>query len=495
MMHSICNLEMLNNLDTPSAYRRASLSFGKYIFLVMLGCLGVVFGSYAQTSQNSNTLSLYHLNSKVKFAEVNTTAKYNVLASLGSKLTVQFIKPTVPGWVSERFVSYADVDNSSSIRVSVDALNFRLQADINSPRLTQVYRGYTSPVLARKNGFVKILAPASLKVIIDNPARLVPQQATTINVSDRSSNTPANGAIQKTESVADLAAETVPPTVTSQPEVRPKQDETGFSTSGEENLLTESQPKEQSDLIGSQQSEQNHQIAPGDAISLLVFGEPDLSIENVRVPQSGQVSFPLIGAVPVLGKTTAEIETEVAALLAKGYVRNPRLSVTIFSYRPIFIRGEVNSTGSFPYNEGLTVAKAVALAGGAKSSANPQGISITRDGKVVAEGLSVNSLVRVASGDVVSVNADEVIKQAESSFIYLHGEVAQAGEYEFRPGLTVEKAVVLAGGFTIRASKKKVKITRYSVLDENGAPEKLKRVKLYTPVKPGDVINVGASWF
>ena len=77
----------------------------------------------------------------------------------------------------------------------------------------------------------------------------------------------------------------------------------------------------------------------------------------------------------------------------------------------------------------------------------------------------------------------------------MHGEVASPGEYKFRKGLTVEKAVVLAGGFTLRASRKKISITRYLDKDEAEEPDKFKRVKLYTPIQPGDVIDVGASWF
>ena len=77
----------------------------------------------------------------------------------------------------------------------------------------------------------------------------------------------------------------------------------------------------------------------------------------------------------------------------------------------------------------------------------------------------------------------------------MHGEVASPGEYKFRSGLTVEKAIVLAGGFTIRGSRKKISVTRYDGKGTNEEPEKVKKVKLYTEIKPGDVINVGATWF
>jgi len=238
-----------------------------------------------------------------------------------------------------------------------------------------------------------------------------------------------------------------------------------------------------------------HLIAPGDAISLTVFGEPDLSVESVRVPEVGRVSFPLIGSVSVVGKTTSQVEVSVAKLLSQGYVRNPKLSVTISSYRPIFIRGAVDNTGAFPFSEGITIAKAIALAGGSKNSAKRQGVSILRDGKIIQDGLSIDSQQKILSGDIISVDEEIGGSDDQQLYIYIHGEVAEPGEYSYRSGLTVEKAIVLASGFSLRASKRKITVTRYAGVEDNQPPVKLKRVKLYTPIKPGDIIDVGASWF
>jgi len=240
---------------------------------------------------------------------------------------------------------------------------------------------------------------------------------------------------------------------------------------------------------------QSHLLAPGDSISLFVFGETDLSRDNVRIPESGNVSLPLIGEVSVSGKTTKQVEVEIKRILASGYVNNPRLSVSIFSYRPIFIRGAVQSTGAFPYSQGLSISKALALAGGALNSAKPQGVSISRNGNIIESGLSLDSQYKISSGDVISIEEEQGVREDENLFIYLHGEVSNPGEYRYRKGLTVEKAIVLSGGFTIRASRKKVSITRYAGVEENQEPLKLKKVKLYTTIMPGDVINVRASLF
>lgn len=238
---------------------------------------------------------------------------------------------------------------------------------------------------------------------------------------------------------------------------------------------------------------QQHRLAPGDTISLRVFGEQDLSMGNIRIPQSGQVSFPLVGTMLVVGKTLAELEQELRGVLSQGYVKNPRLSVSIDSYRPIFVLGAAHTIGSFPYSEGLTVAKAIAVAGGAKNSAKQNGVKILREGEVVLDGLAIDSAERISSGDIVSIEEELGVSEEASAFVYLHGEVMKPGEYEFRRGLTIEKAVVLAGGFTLRASRKRISVSR--IIEGQEAPEKMKKVELYMPVKPGDIIDVGASWF
>jgi len=112
---------------------------------------------------------------------------------------------------------------------------------------------------------------------------------------------------------------------------------------------------------------------------------------------------------------------------------------------------------------------------------------------LIEDSLYVDSQFQVKSGDVITVVEEDGYSGEVNSYIYLHGEVNSAGEYIYRKGLTVEKAIVLAGGFSLRASQRKITVTRY--VDGEEEPVKLKRVKLYLPIKAGDVIKVGARLF
>lgn len=395
-----------------------------------------------------------------KVADVAADSPFRIIKKRGDWHVIKFDTQVISGWVSKDYLTISD----GMATISATKLNVRLKPNFTAKRITTVPRGYRSKIIEQRDGFALVSLPSDQEF------------AVLIGVSDVPTSDASKAELGQRLSPATAS------TLTSQDEAQPAKAEESVE-------LTEVLAKPQ--LSG----ERRHKIAPGDAVSLLVFGESDLSIENVRVPQSGRVSFPLIGSIAVAGKTTAQVEVRVSELLSQGYVRNPRLSVTIFSYRPVFIRGAVRETGSYPFTEGLSIAKAIALAGGSKNSAKRDGVNVSRDGKVVAQNLSIDSEAEVASGDVISVAEEIGVGEESASYIYMHGEVPSPGEYPYRKGLTVEKAIVLAGGFTIRASRKKISVTRYAEQDENGKPKRLRRVKLYEPIEPGDVIVVGASWF
>jgi polysaccharide export outer membrane protein len=125
-------------------------------------------------------------------------------------------------------------------------------------------------------------------------------------------------------------------------------------------------------------------LGAGDRIRVTVFEQEGLT-NTYSVDQSGYFAFPLIGAVPARGHTAQQIEATLATRLRQGYLRDPDVSVEIDRYRPIFVMGEVGSAGQYSYVPGLTVQKAIAIAGGFSPRANQSNVDITRDinGKVM----------------------------------------------------------------------------------------------------------------
>lgn len=130
--------------------------------------------------------------------------------------------------------------------------------------------------------------------------------------------------------------------------------------------------------------DQPYRLGAGDRIRVTVFEQEGLT-NTYSVDQSGYISFPLVGRVPARGHTSQQLEKELATRLRQGYLRDPDVSVEIDRYRPIFVMGEVSAAGQYSYVPGLTVQKAVAIAGGYTPRANQESVDITRDinGKVI----------------------------------------------------------------------------------------------------------------
>lgn len=130
--------------------------------------------------------------------------------------------------------------------------------------------------------------------------------------------------------------------------------------------------------------DQPYRLGAGDRIRVTVFEQEGLT-NTYAVDQSGYIAFPLVGSVPARGHSAQEVEATLAARLREGYLRDPDVSVEVDRYRPIFVMGEVGAAGQYSYVPGLTVQKAIAVAGGFSPRANQANVDITRDinGKVM----------------------------------------------------------------------------------------------------------------
>ncbi len=147
----------------------------------------------------------------------------------------------------------------------------------------------------------------------------------------------------------------------------------------------------------------NYRLATGDVVSIRVFGEEDLSREKIRLTDAGTVFYPVLGEIQVLGKTVGEIEKLIADGLRGRYLVNPSVTVSIDNYRQYFVTGQVGAPGGFAYQPGLTVAKAVALAGGFKERASQSKMFVIRDADPKKNRERVELSTAIFPGDVLTI--------------------------------------------------------------------------------------------
>ena len=146
-----------------------------------------------------------------------------------------------------------------------------------------------------------------------------------------------------------------------------------------------------------------YRLGSGDVVSIRVLGEEDLKREKIRLSDAGTISFPIIGEIRVLGKRVAELEALIADGLRGKYLLNPVVSVTIEEYRPFFVNGQVEKSGAYPYQPGLTIRKAVSLAGGFKERASKEKIFVIREDDKTQTPVKVDQSSLVSPGDIITV--------------------------------------------------------------------------------------------
>jgi polysaccharide export outer membrane protein len=146
-----------------------------------------------------------------------------------------------------------------------------------------------------------------------------------------------------------------------------------------------------------------YRLGGGDEVRIITFGEDQLTGE-FSVDDQGKISLPLLGAVQAVGRTPEELGREIGAELdARHMLRNASVAVQVLAYRPIFVLGEVNKPGQYPYQPGMTMLTAVAVAGGFTYRAVEDYASDVRTtgGKVMQGNVSPGSFL--APGDVLKI--------------------------------------------------------------------------------------------
>jgi len=245
-------------------------------------------------------------------------------------------------------------------------------------------------------------------------------------------------------------------------------------------------------------------IGAGDIVLINVWGHEDLTKEVV-VSEKGKFSFPLIGELKAAGLTVKELEAKLVRLLSEGYVINPYVTVRVQGYKSkrVYVLGQVRSPGTYSLDKETSLIEIISRAGGVSDGAGWI-IDVVRPSRKVLDKpitpdeankediirVDVEGLLGGRAEDNIRIEGGDTIFVPKAAFYFIFGEVKSPGSYKLRRETTVLKAVILAGGFTDKASKRRIKIRR-----KEGDKTIKVRVKLDDPVLPQDTIIVPESFF
>lgn len=249
-----------------------------------------------------------------------------------------------------------------------------------------------------------------------------------------------------------------------------------------------------------------YRVGPNDVLGISVWGHNELS-GKFTVANDGTILFPLIGSLKVADHTIPEIQAQVGARLADGFLKTPQVNVEIVQYlsQRVYVMGEVRMPGPIPLAGSTSLLEALARAGSLNEQAGGEVVllrpatdqpvigpaTLGQNGVTQVARMSVQQLrrgsitanVRLLDGDTIFVPRGETI--------YVLGMVNNPGPYPIEPGVTsVLRAISLAGGTSQLGSTGRVRITR--VVD--GKKTEIK-AKLDDLLEPGDTVTVGTRLF
>jgi polysaccharide export outer membrane protein len=145
-----------------------------------------------------------------------------------------------------------------------------------------------------------------------------------------------------------------------------------------------------------------YRLGPGDKLKITIFGHPQES-GTFEVDGLGYIAYPLLGRVEAKERTVAQLTEYLQVELNKTFIVDPRVPIEVLNYRPFYIYGEVNRSGSYPYVSGLTIRRAVAIAGGFTRRAREAPVTLVREDAKGVMKYDAQLEAPVLPGDVIEV--------------------------------------------------------------------------------------------
>ena len=237
---------------------------------------------------------------------------------------------------------------------------------------------------------------------------------------------------------------------------------------------------------------EDYRLGAGDLIRIVVFDHDELSVDT-RITQTGNITFPLVGLVPVAGLTTRDAELLLARRLTEGgFVKQAEVSVLVeeFQSQKVSVMGQVAKPGQYPLDSSKKVLDLLAMAGGVLNDTAADDATLVRaDGKRI-----VIDMQKLFDGDPAvnyGVQDGDTVFVAHAPQFYIYGQVQHPGQYRLMRNTTISQAISIGGGLMPRGTQRGAIVKR---VDPSGK-ERLYSVKSDDVLQPNDVLMIKASIF
>lgn len=241
-------------------------------------------------------------------------------------------------------------------------------------------------------------------------------------------------------------------------------------------------------------------IGVGDLLEITVYGVPELTTK-VRVSGAGDIYLPLVNYVHVAKLSPDEAQAVIEKKLVDGgFLRDPHVTVFLSEYvsESVTLLGEIVRPGSYPVIGDRHLLDMISAAGGPTDKAGTAVTIVHREHPDQPEVVDLGKSSPEGSPANPDVQGGDTIIVSKAGVIYVVGEVAKpSGFLMENGGLTVLKAIALAGGTTRTAALNNAKIIRKTPggMEETSIPLKkiLAAKEADVPMQAEDVLFVPGS--
>jgi polysaccharide biosynthesis/export protein len=237
----------------------------------------------------------------------------------------------------------------------------------------------------------------------------------------------------------------------------------------------------------------DYKVGAGDLLKISVFNYPDLATD-ARVSQSGNITFPLVGLVPVTGLSTREAETLLTRRLTDGgFIRDAQVSVLVVEYQSqkISVMGQVAKPGQYALTQANKAMDLLAAAGGVVIGAAGDEAMLLRSNGSKAR-IDLQAMFDGDPAQNPAVASGDTLYVPRAPQFYIYGEVQRPGVYRLERRMTLMQAISAAGGLTPRASERRVVVTRK---DAKTGKDVKTGIAASDLLEPDDVVTVKQALF
>jgi len=238
-------------------------------------------------------------------------------------------------------------------------------------------------------------------------------------------------------------------------------------------------------------------LGVGDLVRITVYQNPDLTVDNGRISESGQINFPLIGSVGLGGLTVSAGEQKIAkALRDGGFVLRPQVTIQVGTIRSsvVSVLGNVTRPGRYPIDVvGTKVSEMIAQSGGVTvTGGDIVTLAGTRNGKAIKLDIDLPAILQAGKSELdLPVENGDILFVDRAPAAYMYGEVQKPGQFRIERGMSLMQALAQAGGLTPRGTERGIKLHRR---DANGNVT-ITEPRMNDPVQRDDVFYVKESLF